>query len=56
MHSKEEAARYLETYRLFENKPADMIKEQLSSAAPQDYLARVSSIFCIFLFYSSLTA
>ena len=37
-HSYEEAGRYLETYKAFENKPPDMLMERIDS----DFSSRVS--------------
>ena len=39
LNSAEEAGRYLETYKAYENKPADSLKEKVE----QDFLSRVSS-------------
>lgn len=36
--SFEETARYLETYKMYENKPADMLKEKVE----QDYISKVT--------------
>ena len=38
LHSYEEAARYLETYKVFENKPPDLLMERMDS----DHSSRVS--------------
>lgn len=39
--SLEECGRYLETVKVYENKPADIIREQMDT----DYLSRVSIFF-----------
>ena len=39
VNSAKEAGRYLETYKAYENKPADSLKEKVE----QDFLSRVSS-------------
>ena len=39
-HSPEEAGRYLETYKAFESKPPDLIKEKTDS----DFLSKVGPI------------
>ncbi|XP_055516889.1 DNA excision repair protein ERCC-1 isoform X2 [Leucoraja erinacea] len=36
--SFEETARYLETYKMYENKPADILKEKVE----QDYISKVT--------------
>ncbi|KAH3746062.1 DNA repair protein rad10 [Pelomyxa schiedti] len=41
--SKEECARYIETYKLYENKPADIIKERLASSS-DDYFQRLTEV------------
>lgn len=43
--SPEEAGRYLETYKSYEKKPVDLLKEQVE----KDYLSKVGG-FTIFLF------
>lgn len=40
--SVEECARYLETLKTYENKPADSIQERTDN----DYLSRVSMLYC----------
>lgn len=47
MLSQEECARYLETIKIYENKPADFIQERTDN----DYLSRVSFGKRSFLFY-----
>ena len=41
VHSYEEAGRYLETYKAFENKPPDILMERTDS----DFLSRVGHNF-----------
>ena len=48
-HSPEEAGRYLETYKVYENKPPDALLGQSEG----DYLSKVVLNFCRLL-YSSL--
>lgn len=48
-HSPEEAGRYLETYKVYENKPPDALLGQSEG----DYLSKVVLNFCSLL-YSSL--
>lgn len=38
--SPDEAGRYLETYKSYEKKPADLLKEQVE----KDYLSKVCSV------------
>lgn len=40
-YSTEEAGRYLETFKAYENKPVDSLKEKID----QDRLSKVSTIF-----------
>lgn len=39
--SPEEAGRYLETYKSYEKKPADILKEQVE----KNYLSKVAGLF-----------
>ena len=39
--SNEEAGRYLETYKVFENKPADILQERVDG----DYQSKVCSLY-----------
>lgn len=49
--SLEECGRYLETIKVYENKPADSIREQMDT----DYLSRVLGLF-LYLIESQLRA
>lgn len=42
LSSAQEAARYLETYKVYESKPADLLKEKIDNT----YLARVCGACC----------
>ena len=43
--SSEEAGRYLETFKMYENKPADMIKEKSGTTPFEIVIARLNFIF-----------
>lgn len=42
-YSAEEAGQYLETYKTYEEKPADMIKDRTES----DFLSQVKIKYCV---------